>query len=92
MKNSNKGKKGIVLKPEISDDPNLSRVYSNYVSVATTPHECNITFCHIDPIRTSPKLEAKTVAKVTIPNSLVKEVIKVIESNYDNAMKKSLKK
>jgi len=75
-------------KIELIDDPNLKRVYSNYVSITTAVHECNINFCYIDPTRPSPKVEAKIVAKLMIPNSLVEDFLNVIKNNYENTMKK----
>lgn len=74
---------------QIVDDPEIKRAYSNYISVTTGPHECNLTFCHIDPLGKSPtRAEARVVAKVLIPNSLVKEMIGVIDKNYEKTMKK----
>ena len=75
-------------KIDVIDDPNLKRVYSNYVSITTAPHECNINFLHIDPIRTSSKVEAKIVAKIMIPNSLVEDFLNVLKNNYEGTMKK----
>lgn len=81
-----KNKKGLTIK--IIDNPELERVYSNYVAVTTGPHDCNITFCRIDPLNvTATKGEARVVLKVSIPNSLVEDVLRVIEKNYKNALK-----
>jgi len=88
MPTLSEGKKVKIPELELIDDPSLARVYSNFVSVATGPYECNITFCHIDPTSKSAKPEAKVVAKVMIPLSLVKRTLEVIESNYNNTMKK----
>ena len=82
MTNNNKPK------IEIIDDPNLKRVYSNYVSVTTAPHECNLTFCYIDPLDKGPsKIIAKVIAKVMIPNSLVEEMVRIIELNFNKTRK-----
>ena len=82
-----KKKKGQAI--EIIDSPEIKRLYSNYLSVTTTSHECNLTFCHIDPANvTASKAEAKVVSKIMIPNSLVEEVLGAIEINYRNALKR----
>lgn len=71
------------------DDPALKRVYANYVSVTTANHDCNINFAFIDPLNAAgEQVNATLVAKVVIPNSLVKDVLGVIELNFDNTMKK----
>jgi hypothetical protein len=75
-------------KIELIDNPNLDRVYANYVSVTTSLNECYLTFCHIDPLNVSPpNIKAKIVAKVMIPNSLVMETLDVINTNYKTTMK-----
>jgi hypothetical protein len=77
------------LKIEIIDDQGLARVYANYLSVTTAPHECNLTFCHIDPLKKSQsRLDAKVVAKVMISNTLVEEMINVIKTNFTKTMNK----
>jgi len=76
----------------IIDDDNLKRIYSNFASVSTTPHDCNITFCHIDPLGITPtKVDAKIVTKIAIPNSLVESFINAIETNYKRHLKKQNK-
>lgn len=82
-----KNKKGQAIK--VIDNPELERAYSNYVAVTTGPHDCNITFCRIDPLNvTATKAGARVVSKVSIPNSLVEDVLRVIEKNYKNALKR----
>ena len=77
---------------EIIDSSDNERLYSNYISVTTGPHECNLTFCHIDPSNvTTAKIKAKVVSKVMIPNSLVEDVLVAIENNYKNALKRLTK-
>lgn len=72
---------------EMIDDVELERIYANYVSVTTAPHECNITFCRIDPLKNAPnKIKAPVVAKIMIPNSLVPELIEVIKMNFNKVM------
>ncbi len=84
--------KKIPLKPvaiEVKDDLSIKRVYANYVSVTTGPHDCSLNFCLVErPLDPPSKPEAKVVAKIMIPNSLVKDVIRVITLNFDNAMKR----
>jgi len=87
----NNQKKSLIKPAAISvkDNPDIKRLYSNYVSVSTAMHECNLNFCLIDVSLEAPsKPEAKVIAKIMIPNSLVKEVLRVIGLNYENAMKR----
>jgi len=71
------------------DNPEVDRIYSNYVSVTTTPHDCNLTFCHLDPLdRSASQLNAKVVSKIAIPNTLVEELLGIIKLNFDKAMEK----
>ena len=74
---------------KVKDNPDIKRAYSNYVSVSTARHECNLNFCLIESsLETPSKPEAKVMVKIMIPNSLVKEVLRVINLNYENTMKR----
>jgi hypothetical protein len=73
---------------QVINDESVKRVYANFVSVNTSPHECNITFCQIEPLDIQKNLvPARTVAKVAIPNSLVEETLNVIATNFQNLKK-----
>lgn len=72
---------------EIFDPNPEGRVYSNYVSVQTGRHECNITFCHIAPENVTPsKAKAAVVSKIMIPIGLVEETLNAIATNYEKAL------
>lgn len=74
---------------EINDDQSINREYANYVTVTTQLHECNLTFCKIDPLyNTKSKVVANVVAKISLPNSMVPEVLDVISKNYNKNIKK----
>lgn len=78
---------------EIIDNPDLDREYTNYVSVTTALHECNVTFCKIDPLKIKEnKTSADVVAKISIPNSMVQEVLDVIHNNFNKNIEKFEKK
>jgi len=73
----------------VVNDESIKRTYSNFVSVTTSPYECNITFCLIDPLEIEKGIaSAKTVAKIAIPHSLVEETVGALKTNYENFMKK----
>lgn len=73
---------------QVINDESVKRVYANFVSVNTSPHECNITFCQIEPLEIQKDFApARTVAKVAIPNSLVEETLSVIATNFHNLKK-----
>ncbi|MBE3086865.1 MAG: DUF3467 domain-containing protein [Bacteroidetes bacterium] len=72
----------------IKDDPVMNRAYSNYVAVGTSMHECNLTFCQTDPLNVKDGVaEAKVVAKIAIPNSLVDNLLRTIEKNFSKYQK-----
>ena len=71
------------------DNPEIKRIYSNYIAVTTTPHECSLTFYLIDPLdTTSSEIKAKVVGKIMIPNNLVEETVDIISKNFKKTMKK----
>lgn len=73
---------------QVINDESIKRVFSNYVAVTTGPHECNITFCQIDPLEVRTDfVPARTVAKVAISHSLVEDMIKAITTNFNNFKK-----
>lgn len=73
---------------QVINDASTKRVYANFVSVTTGPHECNITFCQIEPLEVQKdSIPARTVAKVAIPHSLVEEMVNAITTNFNNFKK-----
>lgn len=77
----------------IKNNDGIKVVYSNYASVNTSPMECNLTFCYIDPTKISPpNIDAQTVAKIVLPLPIAKSLIKAMTVNIENMVKEVEKK
>lgn len=73
---------------KIFNDVSLKRIYANFISVAKTRDEFNLTFCSIDPLEDKGgELPARTVVKIAIPLSIVEKMFKEMEEEFKNPKK-----
>lgn len=76
----------------IKNDDEIKMVYSNYASINTSPLECSLTFCYIDPSKISPpNIDANMVAKIVLPLPVAKSLIEALTVNFET-MEKEIEK
>jgi hypothetical protein len=85
MADDEKNEKRVV---RIINDESLKRIYANFISVAKTSNEFNLTFCCVDPLDDKGgDLPARTVAKIAIPVLIVENTLKEIGEEFKNPKK-----